>query len=85
MVARSKPIQTATPRGYIPQRRGCPYVDAQLLPKLHISIADVTSAIRLDKNLNGFRLAGMAPPLSVTDSAMAAFRGDTDGITAVLQ
>ena len=37
----------------------------------HIQIARMTLTIKLDRNWNSFQLAGSAPPLSVTDSAIA--------------
>ena len=40
-------------------------------PKGHIKIARMTLTIKLDRNWNSFQLANSAPPLSVTDSAIA--------------
>ena len=37
----------------------------------HIKIARMTLTIKLDRNWNSFQLANSAPPLSVTDSAIA--------------
>ena len=37
----------------------------------HIQIARITVTIRLDRTWNSFELATSAPPLCVTDSAMA--------------
>ena len=37
----------------------------------HIKIARMTLTIKLDRNWNSFQLANSAPPLSVTDSALA--------------
>ena len=38
----------------------------------HIKIARMTLTIKLDGNWNSFQLANSAPPLSVTDSAIAS-------------
>ena len=37
----------------------------------HIKIARMTLTIKLDRNWSSFQLANSAPPLSVTDSAIA--------------
>jgi hypothetical protein len=44
---------------------------AHFWTKAHIQIARKTLAIKLDKDWNSFQLANNAPPLSVTDSAIA--------------
>ena len=37
----------------------------------HIKIARMTLTVKLDRNWSSFQLANSAPPLSVTDSAIA--------------
>ena len=41
-----------------------------------MTIARMTLTIKLDGNWSSFQLANSAPPLSVTDSAIAPFRKD---------
>ena len=42
-----------------------------LWAEAHIKITRMTLTIKLDRNWNSFQLANSAPPLSVTDSAIA--------------
>jgi hypothetical protein len=58
----SKHIHTHTSAGILRVERWA---------EAHIKIARMTLTIKLDRNWNSFQLANSAPPLSVTDSAIA--------------
>ena len=58
-------LQEACVRANIQQQLGTCWAEA------HIKIARMTLTIKLDGNWSSFQLANSAPPLSVTDSAIA--------------
>ena len=49
----------------------CLGVTAVSWAEAHIKIARMTLTVKLDRNWSSFQLANSAPPLSVTDSAIA--------------
>ena len=51
---------------------GAPYCQCCIgWAEAHIKIARMTLTVKLDRNWSSFQLANSAPPLSVTDSAIA--------------
>ena len=49
----------------------CTLQDSICWAEAHIKIARMTLTVKLDRNWSSFQLANSAPPLSVTDSAIA--------------